>query len=150
MPTVESKTTINAPAADVYAAARDRIEELGSFLENVNAIEVLEREGSKAVTKWSGSVEAFGRDITFDWTEEDLWDDDELTCTFEQTEGDFDQYQGTWSFTEVEGGCESALTLEFAKDIPGIGALIQGLLQSKVQEMCDGTLAGLKKMVEGE
>ncbi|MFQ6130591.1 MAG: type II toxin-antitoxin system RatA family toxin [Armatimonadota bacterium] len=149
MPTVESKTTINAPPADVYAAARDRIAELADFLDNVSSIEVLEREGNRAVTKWAGSVEAFGRNISFDWTEEDQWDDDALTCTFKQTGGDFDVYEGTWSFSEAEEGCESVLRLEFAKDIPGVGALIQGLLQQKVQEMSDATLAGLKKMVEG-
>ena len=149
MPAVESKTIIDAPAAEVYAAARDRIEELASYLANVSDIKVLEREGNRAVTKWAGSIEAFGRPIKFDWTEEDLWDDASLTCTFQQTAGDFDQYEGTWSFAEVEGGCESALKLEFAKDIPGIGALIQGLLGSKVREMCEGTLAGLKQMVEG-
>ncbi len=150
MPTVESTLTIEAPAAQVYAAARDRIEDLAAFLDSVEAIEVLEREGPRTVSRWAGSVDTpFGQAIKFKWTEADTWDDEALTCTFEQTEGDFDLYKGVWAFSDSDGSCLCALQIEFAKDIPGIGAMIQGLLQGKVQEMADNTLAGLKRMVEG-
>ena len=150
MPTVESTLTIDAPAGEAYVAARDRIEELAGHLDNVESIEVLERAGPRTVSRWVGSVDTpFGQSVKFKWTEADIWDDAALTCTFEQTEGDFDVYKGTWSFADSDGDCACTLQIEFAKDIPGIGPLIQGLLQKKVQEMADNTLAGLKRMVEG-
>jgi uncharacterized membrane protein len=150
MPIVESRLAINASADEVYAAARDHIEDLPNFLTNVDSIEVLEREGSRSVSKWAGHVDTpFGVPVRFAWTEEDIWDDESRTCGFEQTEGDFDQYEGTWRFVAGEDGCEMHLTVNFAKEIPGLGPLIQNLLHTKVQEMCDDTLQGLKRMVEG-
>jgi uncharacterized membrane protein len=150
MPTVESRLTIDASPDAVYAAARDSIENLPEFLANVESIEVLEREPGRSLSKWVGQVQTpFGAPVRFAWTEEDTWDDETRTCTFTQTEGDFDQYEGTWCFAADGDGCETHLTLNFAKNIPGLGALIQNLLQSKVQEMCEDTLNGLKRMVEG-
>jgi uncharacterized membrane protein len=149
MPTVESRIAIEAQPEDVYANARDSIEQLASFLANVESIEVLERDADRSVSKWAGQVATpFGTPIRFQWTEEDVWDDEACTCTFKQTEGDFDQYDGVWRFEPAGDGCETHLTINYAKEIPGIGPLIQNLLQSKVQEMCDDTLRGLKRMVE--
>ena len=150
MPTAESRLTINASPDVVYAAARDSIEKLPEFLPNVDSIEVLEREANRAVSKWAGKVQTpFGAPVRFSWTEEDLWDDETLTCAFNQTEGDFDQYEGSWRFAADGDGCETHLAISFAKNIPGLGPLIQNLLQTKVQEMCNETLEGLKRMVEG-
>jgi uncharacterized membrane protein len=150
MPTVESRLTINASADAAYSAARDSIEKLPEFLANIDSIEVPERQEGRSVSKWVGQVQTpFGAPVRFAWTEEDIWDDETRTCTFAQTEGDFDQYEGTWRFAAEGDGCETHLTINFAKDIPGLGPLIQNLLQSKVQEMCDDTLQGLKRMIEG-
>lgn len=150
MPTVQSQLTINDSPDVVYEAARDKIETLADFLANVDSIEVLERDEGRSVSKWVGQIQTpFGAPLRFSWTEEDIWDDAARTCTFKQTEGDFDQYDGVWRFGSAGDGCETHLTINYAKEIPGLGPLIQNLLHSKVQEMCDDTLNGLKRMVEG-
>jgi uncharacterized membrane protein len=150
MPTVESRVTINASPDAVYEAARDRIESLADFLANIESIDVLERGEGRSVSKWAGQIQTpIGAPVRFTWTEEDIWDDEARTCMFKQTEGDFDQYEGVWRFAPAGDGCETHLTIDYAKEIPGLGELIQNLLHSKVQDMCDDTLNALKRMVEG-
>ena len=38
------------------------------------------------------------------WAEEDVWDIERGILEFKQVTGDFDEFHGTWSFTEIEPG----------------------------------------------
>lgn len=147
MPTVEAKVQIDAPLTEVYALARD-VESFPEFMPDVQEVRILEQSADgRQISKWVGIVKEFKR--TIQWTEEDYWDDAHHTCTFRQTEGDFALYQGTWAFTEAEGGTAVVLTLEYEYDVPLIGNLIKGLLYRKMQENCDNMLAAIKARAEG-
>ncbi len=145
MPTVESRVTVAAPLDEVYALARD-IERFPEFMADVEDVKVLERTADRQVSRWVGVVKEFKR--TIEWTEEDFWNDADHTCRFEQTEGDYTRYGGTWEFGELEGDTEVVLTVNYEYDIPLIGNLIKGLLLKKMQQNCDSMLAAIKAKAE--
>ncbi len=145
MPTVQSQVLVAAPLDQVYALARD-IERFPEFMADVQAVEILEQTPERQISRWVGVVKEFKR--TIEWTEEDFWDDENRTCRFQQTEGDFSEYSGTWDFNQAEAGTEVMLVVSYEYDIPLIGSLIKGLLLKKMQQNCDSMLAAIKAKAE--
>ncbi len=145
MPTVQTKVLIAAPLDQVYTLARD-IERFPEFMADVEEVKILEQTPQRQLSRWVGVVKEFKR--TIQWTEEDFWDDEEHTCRFEQTEGDFSEYSGTWDFKQADAGTEVVLVLTYEYDIPLIGSLIKGLLLKKMQQNCDSMLAAIKAKAE--
>ncbi len=145
MATVESTIEIEAPVDEVYAIARD-VERFPEFMDDVEDVEILEDEGERRVSHWVGLIEEFNR--TLEWTEEDFWDDEEHSCTFEMLEGDFTAYSGLWTFEESEHGTLAKLVVDYEYSVPLIGPLIKKLLHRKVQENCDNMLAAIKGQAE--
>jgi len=145
MPTVESEIVVTKPVAEVYALAKD-IERFPEFMADVEKVEILEDDPPRRVSHWVGAIKEFNR--TIEWTEEDYWDDEAYVCTFAQTEGDFSEYRGRWDFSEVPEGTRVYIEVEYAYDIPLIGALITNLLRKKMQQNTDAMLAALKQRAE--
>ena len=147
MPTVESEIIIERPVAEVYALAQD-IERFPEFMADVQSVEILEDDLPRRVSRWTGVIKEFNR--TIEWTEEDYWDDKDHVCTFAQLEGDFSQYRGCWTFSEVPEGTKMQIEVEYGYNIPLIGALIKNLLRKKMQQNTDAMLAALKQKAEGD
>ena len=145
MPTVESEIVIGAPVEKVYALAKD-IERFPEFMADVQSVEILEQTPARQVSHWVGVIKEFNRTVS--WTEEDFWDDQQLRCTFRQTEGDYTEYGGEWEFGEDPKGTRVYLRIDFEYDVPLIGGLIKGLLQRKMQQNCEAMLAALKEQAE--
>jgi coenzyme Q-binding protein COQ10 len=145
MATVESTIVIAAPLQRVYTIARD-IERFPEFMDDVRSVEILEQDAERLVSHWVGEIEEFNR--TLQWTEVDYWNDEEHSCRFEMTEGDFTAYGGTWTFEEDEGGTVAKLTVDYEYAVPLIGPLIKKLLHRKVQQNCDNMLAAIKREAE--
>lgn len=144
MASVSASLVIHAPLADVYALAK-RVEEFPQFMPDVERVTVLERRGETfTVTEWVGVVE--GRRIH--WIEEDDWDDAQHRCRFRQREGDFERYEGTWTFAAEPGGTRTTVAVEFEFGIPLIGGLLSTLLRIKMQQNLDGMLAALRGQLE--
>jgi len=144
MPVVETETIIPAPPNTVYAAAKE-VERFPEFMPNVQTVEIIEREGSRTVSRWVALVEEFNR--TIKWTEEDEWNDDERACAFRATEGDWDKYEGVWTFEEAPEGTRVYLKLDYDFNVPLIGPLIKGLLAKLVKRNSEEMLEGLARMV---
>jgi coenzyme Q-binding protein COQ10 len=141
---VEGALVIHAPADAVYALAK-RVEEFPQFMPDLERVTVLERrDGAPVLTEWVGRVE--GRRIR--WLEEDAWDDAARACRFRQREGDFERYEGTWTFDETAAGTRTAIAVEFEFDIPLIGGLLSQLLRVKMKENLERMLAALKREAE--
>lgn len=144
MAQVTASVFIRAPLEEVYRRAK-RVEDFPQFMPDLERVTVLERDGDlPLVTEWVGRVE--GRRIR--WVEEDRWDDARYLCRFRQREGDFDRYEGTWSFAPELGGTRTTITVEFEFGIPLIGALLSGLLRTKMRENLDGMLRALQAELE--
>ena len=145
MPTVTSEITIAAPVERVYDIARD-IERFPQFMEDVDEVEILERTEERQVSRWAAAVKEFNRQIK--WTEEDFWNAEERSCEFNMLEGDFSEYSGTWSFVPEGEGTKATLVVNYAYNVPLIGALIQSILHKKTQQNCDAMLAAIKAEAE--
>ena len=147
MPEVHSEILIRAPAQRVYQLAKD-VEGLSEFLPNVQQVTIQSREGSRTVSEWVGLVPEFRRTIR--WVEEDVWDDDGLRCEFRSLSGDWDRYQGTWSFEHEGADCRARLHITYEYNVPLIGPLIKKLLRRLVARNAEETLEGLRQRAEGK
>lgn len=145
MPEVHSELVIDAPLDRVYELAQD-IERLPEFLPNVERVTVQRREDGKLLSEWVGRVPEFNRNIA--WVEEDVWDHTAHKCEFTCLSGDWDQYDGTWTFAEEGNGTRVVLDIRYEYNVPLIGALIRKLLQKLVARSADETLEGLRQMAE--
>ena len=145
MPRVECSIIINGPVDKVYECAKD-VESFPEYMPDVKEVRILERDGSRVVSQWTASIPEFG--MTIKWSEEDLWDDQAMTCDFRLVKGDYAAYSGKWTFTEVDGGARFDSIVDYEYDVPLIGPLIQGLVQRKVKENVDKILEAVKKRVE--
>lgn len=150
MPRVESSILILAPRDTVIAVARDN-ETFPTFMADVESITMREKSenGLRVVSDWVGIVPKFGNRIR--WTEEDVWDLEAGTCTFRQLTGDYDQFEGVWTFTaDGENVTHFDSALEYRIEIPLVGPLIQKIIHKTVQANLDATLRAIKDRCEGK
>lgn len=143
MPRVEVETFVRAPADHVYAVAKD-VEQFPEFMPDVESLRVLERQGSRTLTAWVGRIQ--GRRVA--WTEEDEWDDARRVCTFRQKEGDFDRFEGQWTFEPAPGGCAVRLVLDYDLRIPLLGPVLTNLVRQLVRKNAEGMLEALRRRAE--
>ncbi|GAB4452783.1 MAG: hypothetical protein OHK0029_04350 [Armatimonadaceae bacterium] len=148
MPRVESSIHILAPRDRVIAVARDN-EAFPEFMDDVESIVVREKsdDGLRVISDWVGIVPRFGTRIS--WTEEDIWDLNAGTCTFRQITGDYDQFEGVWTFT-ADGADTTRFDsmLEYRIEIPLVGGLIQNIIHKTMQSNLDATLKAIKRQCE--
>jgi ribosome-associated toxin RatA of RatAB toxin-antitoxin module len=147
VPDVHAEILVEAPPERVYAVAKD-VERFSDFLPNVQQVTIREREGSRVVSEWVGLVPEFKR--TLRWVEEDIWDDAALACRFRCLSGDWDRYEGTWTFSPEEGQARVRLDISYDYNVPLIGPLIKQLLRKLVARNAEETLTGLKRQVAQE
>ncbi|MBV9851764.1 MAG: SRPBCC family protein [Armatimonadetes bacterium] len=149
MPHIENEVLVNAPLEKVYALAKD-VESFPQFMPDVESIHIAERsaDGQRTVTDWVGVASDFKLKVR--WTEEDLWDDAAHTCRFSQVKGDYQQYGGTWTFTQEAGGrTRFASAIDYELDIPLIGPLLKSLVAKLMRENTQRILDAIKRRAEG-
>ena len=148
MPRVENSVVIAAPRARVIEIARDN-ERFPEFMADVESLVVTERseDGLRIVSEWVGIVPKVG--VKVRWIEEDVWDLSQGTCTFRQLKGDYDRFDGVWTFTE-EGPDRTRFdfVLDYEIEIPLVGALIKTIILRTMQANVDATLAAIKERCE--
>ena len=148
VPEVHAEIVIEAPVERVYSLAKD-IERLPEFLPGVEKVTIRSRDGDRTVSEWVGLIPEFRRSVK--WVEEDNWDDGARQCRFRAIAGDWDRYEGIWSFGEAAEGARVTLDISYEYDVPLIGALIRKLLHKLVERSARETLEGLRQMAaEGE
>ena len=142
MPRVDSSVVIAAPRDAVLAVARDN-ESFPEFMADVHSLKVTERSDDdlRIVSEWVGIVPKFGNKIA--WTEEDVWDLNAGICTFRQLSGDYDQFEGVWTFTaEGDNATRFDSVLDYRLEIPLVGPLIKTIIHKTMQNNLDATLKG--------
>ncbi|HOF88921.1 MAG TPA: SRPBCC family protein [Armatimonadota bacterium] len=147
MPHIEAEIVIPAPVETVYAVAKD-IERFPEFFPDVESVEIVERTEKGFISEWVGVVEKLNRKIR--WREEDVWDDAARTCTFRAVGGDWDKYDGLWTFEAVDGGTRMWMRLECDVDVPLIGPLIKNLIAKMAKENVERMFEGIGKRALGE
>ena len=143
MPYVETSITILADPGEVYRFACN-MEDFPKYMEDVEAVTVLERSENHTVTDWETNVE--GTPIY--WKEIDDFDDKNLIISYRLIEGDLDKFEGQWNFKAVPGGTEVVLGVDFDFGIPALEELIGPTLIVKVRENSTMMLEGMKEEIE--
>ena len=113
MPRIETSILVNAEIDRVFALARD-IERYPEFMPDIKSVRITERTAERQVSEWVGLVQAGRVSLEMKWTEDDFWDEATHTCRWRQLKGDFQQYDGMWTFTPTETGTQMSLAIDFA------------------------------------
>lgn len=145
MPTVNSTIFIQAPLEKVYAISKDN-SRFPEFMKDVQSLIVVEVDGPRVVSDYVGIVSAFGLKVK--WQQEDVWDDAQHLCTFRQLSGDYDKLEGTWKFTEENGGTRFDSFLDYEYKVPGLGALVGQVIHGLVVKNIEGVLQAIKDRSE--
>ena len=143
MPYVETSIEVDAPARAVYELAKKQ-ERFGEFMPDVESVTVLERNGSRVVTRWKTLVE----EAPIEWTEEDHFDDEALRVDYRLIEGDLDRFDGSWTFVDGGGRTRVTLGVDYDFGVPTLAELIGPTLLKKVRENSEMMLAALKDEAE--
>lgn len=145
MPTVDTSVWINAPLEKVYAIAKDS-ERYPEFMKEVQSLTVIEREGGRVVSDWVGIVPTFGLKVR--WRQEEVWDDAAHASRFRQVSGDYDSLEGTWSFSEENGGTRFVQHLDYEYNVPTLGPLVKKVIFNIVKNNLESVNAGFKQRAE--
>lgn len=150
MPQVTSKVSIAAPFDLVWDLAQD-VENFPQIMPDLDGVEVLEKSETspsttRTVTQWKARIPQFNR--TIEWTEEDIWNREEGHCHFWQLKGDFTEYKGLWKFRQNGDATELDLSIDYAFEIPLVGALMKKVMQKLMQGNVDMMADSLKLEAE--
>lgn len=144
MSRVECHILIRTGREAVLTAVR-HIEAYPCPMGGIESVTVLNRtEEAKIVnSEWLASIPKPSRKLT--WTQEELWKPEQAACSFRQIVGDFDEFSGRWSFTEVELGLTRFdIVVDYRFEIPIIG----GFYRSAIQEAIEGLMASFQKGIK--
>ncbi len=141
MTTVQNKVIIDAPISSVWDIARNA-EAFPEFMKDVESVEVMTRNNDTVLTKWVGRVPTFG--IKVKWTQEDVWKESDYICIFKQIEGDYDSMDGVWKFSELDGKTVFESTLNYEYHIPGLGAIVNKVIEKLARDNMQSILEGIK------
>ncbi|MEW2068768.1 SRPBCC family protein [Streptomyces sp. NPDC007346] len=116
---------------EAYALVRDfaRYPEL---VESVRSVTVHPpAPGGETHSDW----EVDFRSGVLTWSEADVFDDEGLTVSFRQTEGDFEEFTGQWEVTgDGSGGCRVRFTAKFDFGLPSLAGIIDPVAERVLQE----------------
>ncbi len=145
MPTVESTIWVQAPLDRVYEIAKDNVS-FPEFMKDVKSLTVVEQEGNRVVSDYVGLIPQFMLKVR--WRQEDIWDDSQHLCTFRQVQGDYDKLEGTWKFSEENGGTRFDSVLEYEYNVPTLGPLVKKVIYGIVVKNVEGILEAIKARSE--
>ncbi|MDH4387216.1 MAG: SRPBCC family protein [Fimbriimonas sp.] len=145
MPTVETTIWIDAPVEKVYAIAKDS-ERYPEYMKAVESLVVTSREGSRVVADWVGLITQFNLKVR--WTQEEIWDDATTSSKFSQLKGDYDKMEGTWKFSEENGGTRFDQFLDYEYNVPTLGPLVKKLILHLVKTQLEAANEAIKKRAE--
>jgi ribosome-associated toxin RatA of RatAB toxin-antitoxin module len=150
MPQVKNKVTIQAPFDLVWQLAQD-VENFPAIMPDLEKVEIIEKtfpekQTVRTITEWHTRIKQFNRSIM--WTEEDIWNEAEGACHFWQLKGDFTEYKGVWKFREVGDTTEMDLSIDYAFEIPLVGAILKSVMQKLMQQNVEMMSKSLKTEAE--
>ncbi|EQD48087.1 cyclase/dehydrase, partial [mine drainage metagenome] len=108
MPSVEVTRIIPGDLDSVWQMVAD-MERYPQYMESVDAIEVLSRDGNETETDWKVRLQG----APFHWVERDVFLRDEGRITYDQVSGDLKVFRGEWLLEEAPDGTSVTLTCEF-------------------------------------
>jgi ribosome-associated toxin RatA of RatAB toxin-antitoxin module len=109
------------------------------MVDPIRAVEVDQVSPTVINSRWS----VFFRKGILNWAERDYLDRDNLTITFEQTDGDFDVLSGSWQVEPTEDGCDIRFQIKFDFGVTSIESIIEPIAARVLKENMELVLIGL-------
>ncbi|MFJ4920603.1 type II toxin-antitoxin system RatA family toxin [Streptomyces sp. NPDC088725] len=94
-------------------------------------------------TVGSSSWELHFRSGLLRWTEEDVFDVEGTVIRFEQTEGDFDTFSGSWTMTAQGDDVRVAFDADFDFGIPSLEGILDPIAERVIKETVAWAVTGL-------
>lgn len=136
---VEIETLVPASDADTVF---DRICDFSRYAEFTDAVrDITVRSMPDGVLESEWSVHF--RNGILCWSERDRIDRTARSITFEQLDGDFDQFSGTWSVEPVGTDTRVLFTAVFDLGMPSLEAIIDPIAERALRENMESILRGL-------
>jgi ribosome-associated toxin RatA of RatAB toxin-antitoxin module len=135
----------NQSASDVYATLAD-FERYPALCDAVRSVAIIERSGSRTVSKWEVTFRAG----LLRWTEEDTFDPAALSITFRQLDGDIAVFDGSWQCLDPQGRDAATKGSEIAFDARldmGIPSLADALEPIAVRTLIDNIVSIVRGLV---
>ncbi len=118
-----SKRKLRATVPGTAADAVRRLADEPSFAPHAPDIVAIEQTGPGEY-RW---VVAFRTGVA-QWTQESTVDARENRIEFEQTDGDFQEYAGTWTATDGPDGCEVEYVVRYRTSVPHFAGAIDSAI----------------------
>ncbi|GHE15480.1 type II toxin-antitoxin system RatA family toxin [Streptomyces alanosinicus] len=129
------------PGSDPLAVF-DRLKDFQRYPEHTDAVREVTVRAERDGTLWSEWSVNF-RNGELRWTERDVVDRPNLTLGFEQIDGDFERFDGSW--TVLAAGADT--TVRFAADfdlgMPSLERIIDPIAERTLRENISAILVGL-------
>lgn len=111
-----------------------------ALVDTVKAVDVHPGESSAELrTDW----EVYFRNGILRWSEHDVLDEEALTITFEQDDGDFDVFRGSWDIEEGEASTGMRFTAAFDFGVPSLASIIDPVAVRVLTETMETIVDGL-------
>ncbi len=168
MKSFRSLAVVKRPAPEVFAIVRDRLVDLVPMVDDVRAIEVLERDelgngDVRLVNLWTAAQrvpEAIARPLGADeivWTDRNVWTSGEMTCRWTIEPGLFTEHircEGVTTYEPAMGGRGCRVTLEGTFDLaPTALARFSGAIRRPATSLVESMVStiiprGTRKVAE--
>ena len=136
---VEIKAVVPRADADYVFATICRFEAYAALTDAVQGVEVRPTDDGDLESTWSVSF----RNGLLRWTERDVIDPTARTIAFDQTEGDFDDFHGSWQVEEAQDDVVVWFRAGFDLGIPSLAPIIDPIAERALRENMQTILRGL-------
>jgi coenzyme Q-binding protein COQ10 len=130
MPIVHVVEVIEAPFQEIWDAVCD-IERYPEFMDVVREMKVLDHGPDWAISSWSVQLKG----SVLNWEEKELRDLEKRRVSYEQREGDLEQFSGYWQF-EIIGPetTRAELYVDFEIGIPMLREMLDPVATKAIED----------------
>lgn len=142
---VEIRAFLPGSDAGVVFDRLAKFERYPDLVDVVRSVQIVSPPGSQPViSRW----EVYFRNGILAWTEADQLRRSDLTIEFDQVEGDFDEFSGSWVLTGRDDGAALVFACAFDFGVPSLASIIDPVAERVLTETIQLILRGLFAVVE--
>ncbi|WP_236791067.1 type II toxin-antitoxin system RatA family toxin [Amycolatopsis sp. GM8] len=109
------------------------------YTDAVREVSIDRTDGDLVTSTWSVNF----RNGILRWRERDQIDADALHIVFEQIDGDFERFDGSWRVTQTGEDATVVFVAEFDLGMPSLAAIIDPIAERALREHTQAVLRGL-------
>ncbi|MCX4690681.1 type II toxin-antitoxin system RatA family toxin [Kitasatospora purpeofusca] len=120
----------------------EKLKDFESYADHTSAVRSVVVTTEADGTRTSDWTVAF-RNGEMHWTERDIVDQQALTLTFDQVDGDFERFSGVWQVTPAGQDTTVAFAAAFDLGMPSLDYTVGPLAEQALQETVTAILLGV-------